>query len=90
MHDSAGRFVGLRGCGRDISDEMAEAVQDRAGNTSVLGFANFLEPHKAPFAAGEPDGGMNGESQKILSGNLEAWLAQGEKKRAAATKEAVS
>jgi diguanylate cyclase (GGDEF)-like protein/PAS domain S-box-containing protein len=30
LHDSAGRFVGLRGCGRDISAEMAEAETQAA------------------------------------------------------------
>ena len=30
LHDSAGRFVGLRGCGRDISTEMAEAETQAA------------------------------------------------------------
>lgn len=30
LHDSAGRFVGLRGCGRDISAEMAEAATQAA------------------------------------------------------------
>ncbi|MFC7475985.1 diguanylate cyclase domain-containing protein [Dankookia sp. GCM10030260] len=30
LHDSAGRFVGLRGCGRDITAEMAEAATQAA------------------------------------------------------------
>ena len=30
LHDTAGRFVGLRGCGRDISAEMAEAETQAA------------------------------------------------------------
>ncbi len=39
LHDSAGRFIGLRGCARDVSAEMAEA----AGQAAALRRAEALQ-----------------------------------------------